>query len=391
MISENKRRWLTQVYALAIKEYLQIFRDITLMVFMVYAFTGDVYFAGSGVTLQLRNAATIVYDADRSQASRDLVRQFRPPYFSVEDAISMPSFPVSGDPSRGGDSELARGDAMISLAIPHGFERRLLRDESQSLQMRVDTTHSIPGYLASMYSARIVNDFAMRSSPLLSQLPPSVTDFFPPLRDEYRTLFNPNQDEGWFMSVSQLLNVITVFAILLPGAALVRERERGTIEQLTVSPLSPFQILLPKVFAMTSIVLLGTFLSWFFVLRPVFHVPSRGGFPLFVAVTVLYVVTSTSLGLLAATIARNMAQIGMLTIFLVAPMIFLSGAWTPPEAMPAWLRVGTLAFPLHHYINASYAILFKGAGLSIIWPSCLAIAGLGSVNVLFTLRRFRGI
>lgn len=138
--------------------------------------------------------------------------------------------------------------------------------------------------------------------------------------------------------VFELLNIVTVFSILLPAAAMVREKERGTVEQLLVSPLSPFQIVFPKVLAMTLVIVLGSALALFGVLQLGFAVPVRGSAVLFLLLTALYVFTTAGLGLAAATLARNLAQVGMLSILILAPMIFLSGAWTPPEAMPAWLR-----------------------------------------------------
>jgi ABC-2 type transport system permease protein len=160
----------------------------------------------------------------------------------------------------------------------------------------------------------------------------------PQVQNDIRVWYNPNQEDSWFMGISEMLNIATVFAVLLPAAAMVREKERGTVEQLIVSPLSPFGILLPKVVSMTGVILCGVALSLFLVLIPVFAIPVKGSLLLFFALSGLYVFTTAGLGLFAATIARNLAQAGMLSILILAPMLFLSGAWTPPEAMPGWLR-----------------------------------------------------
>jgi ABC-2 type transport system permease protein len=154
------------------------------------------------------------------------------------------------------------------------------------------------------------------------------------VQNDIRVWYNPNQEDSWFMGISEMLNIATVFAVLLPAAAMVREKERGTVEQLIVSPLSPFGILLPKVVSMTGVILCGVALSLFLVLIPVFAIPVKGSLLLFFALSGLYVFTTAGLGLFAATIARNLAQAGMLSILILAPMLFLSGAWTPPEAMP---------------------------------------------------------
>ena len=187
------------------------------------------------------------------------------------------------------------------------------------------------------------------------------------------------------MSISELLTVITLFSMLLPAAAMVREKERGTVEQLLVSPLNGFQVMFPKVLAMTIVIILLTGLSLVLVLRGIFDVPFKGSIGTFFAVTTLYVFTTSGLGLLVATIARNMAQAGML----IAPMLFLSGAWTPPEAMPWFMRQLMGLSPLHYYIDASFGILLKGSELRQIAPQILGMTVLGGINFGIGLWRFR--
>ncbi len=180
-----------------------------------------------------------------------------------------------------------------------------------------------------------------------------------------------------------------ITAVVSTALSVVREKERGTIEQLLVSPLTPMQIMLPKVFAMTFVILLGTGLSFLLVLKPVFGVPFRGSVALFLLITAFYIVALSGLGLFIATIARNLAQVGMLAILLIAPMIFLSGAWTPPEAMPVVMRYAMFISPLYYYIDAAYGIVLKGAGLDVLWPSVLGILVFGSVTAALGLWRFR--
>jgi len=281
------------------------------------------------------------------------------------------------------------GHALMVLDIPPKFQESLLRGEPAGVQLQIDATHSVLGFLGASYAAQIVGEYGLEAGLAREGLSAADLQSVPRIDDRHRVWFNPNQDDGWFMSLSELLNIITLFAILLPAAAMVREKERGTVEQLLVSPLTSFQIMFPKVVAMTAVILVATTLSLFLVIKPIFHVPFKGSLPLFFAVTTLYVFTTAGLGLFAATIARNLAQAGMMTILILAHMLFLSGAWTPPEAMPAWLRQGMLISPLHYYMDASFAILLKGAGLDIIWKSILGIVVLGSTVFGFGLWRFR--
>jgi ABC-2 type transport system permease protein len=374
------RLWVRRLGVMIAKEYLQLGRDLVILGFTLYAFTVDVYLAGSGVSLSLRNAATVVYDADRSYASRELVSRFQPPYFEITGYLAHSSDTVR---------MLDDGEAMIALEIPPRFEADLLRGSPTSVLMQVDTTNTVLGLLASSYATQIVGTYGLEASMSRTGLGPGALSDAPTIVDDHRVWFNPNQNDTWFMSISELLLLITVFGMILPAAAMLREKERGTIEQLLVSPLSPLQIMFAKMLSMTTVILALTALSLFFVLRAVFDVPVRGNLALFFGVTALYALTICALGLLIATFARNLAQGGMLIVLVLAPMIFLSGAWTPPEAMPAFVRNLMLASPLHYYIDASYGILLRGASVSMLRTELLGIVLLGSVSFTLALIRFR--
>lgn len=374
------RIWLTRMRVMTSKELLQLSRDTILIFFTVYAFTVDIYLAGSGVSLSLNNAAMVVYDGDHSYASRELISRFRSPYFNQLGTLERPSDTIE---------MLDRGDAMVALDIPENFEASLLRNEPVSVQMQLDTTNTVLGLLASAYSQQIIARFSLEMAMQQQGLSPDVAIAGPVLIDSHRVWFNPNQNDAWFMSISELLTVITLFAMMLPAAAMVREKERGTIEQLVVSPLSAFQVMFPKVLAMTLVILLLTALSLVVVLHFIFEVPFKGSLITFFTVTALYVFTTSGLGLLVATVARNMAQAGMLIILLIAPMIFLSGAWTPPEAMPDVMRYLMTLSPLHYYIDASYGVFLKGADLKTLMPQIIGMTILGGINFSLGLWRFR--
>lgn len=372
--------WWRRLGVMTAKEIRQLLRDPVLLSFLAFVFTVNVYLQGSSVSLQLNRAAMVVQDADHSAASRELIHRFRPPYFRLDGEV---------DDSRQAIGLLDKGEAMVALDIPPRFEEALLAGKTASVLMQVDATHTAPAFLASSYAARIVSQFGLETALAREGLSGGGLEEVPVIIDDQRVWFNPNQKDTWFMPISELLEGITLFSILLPAAAMVREKERGTVEQLLVSPLSPFQIMFPKVIAMAGVILAGVSLSLFAVLGLVFQVPMRGSLPLFYVVTTLYIFANAGLGLFIATIARNLAQVGLLSLLILAPIILLSGTWTPPEAMPGWLRAGTLVSPLRHYIDAAYGILLKGAGLDLLWDSVLAIALLGSGIFAFGLWRFR--
>lgn len=373
--------WCRRLQVMTVKELLQLARDPVLLALILYGFTLNVYLAGSGAfSPQLKNATLVIRDSDQSLASRELIHRFHEPEFRLVGEVSS---------GRQSTAMLDRGEAMIVLDIPLRFEESLLRGEPASVQLQVDANNPVLGYLAASYGARIVGEFGRDFAEKHNRPGVGSLRTIPVIRDEQRVWYNPNQLDPWFTCIGELLEMITVLAMMLPAAAVVREKERGTIEQLMVSPLTPFQILFPKVLAMTAVIVVGTALSLFAVLHLAFDVPFRGSLPLFFAVTVLYVFTTAGIGLLISTVARNLGQVGLLTILLFLPMNLLSGMWTPPEAMPVWVRLLMHASPLYYYIEVSYGILLKGVGLEVLWDSVLSIGLLGGVVFGVGLWRFR--
>lgn len=370
--------WGGRLRVMTVKELLQLSRDSVLILFMIYTFTADIYLGGKGVSFELRHAATFFLDNDHSHTSRELMDRFRPSSFDFSGEVSSPAEGVA---------LLDRGDAMVVFDIPPRFEELLLTGKPTSVQVQIDSTNSVLGLLAGSYCGSIVSAFGMEAGLRRMGLTSESLQHMPVIVNDQRVWFNPNEDDRWFMSIAELLNVVTLFAMLLPAAAMVREKERGTVDQLLVTPLSTLQIMLPKVLAMTLVIMIGVNISLFCVMRPFFHVPIRGSVNLFMAVTALYVFATSGLGLLIATIARNLGQAAMLTVMSYGPMIFLSGAWTPPEAMPKLFRMLMVTSPLHHYIDVSFGVLLKGAGVSLLWDSILGIAAFGAV--LFGLGMWR--
>lgn len=375
------RLWWLRLRVMTVKELLQLSRDPVLLIILVWFFTADIYIAGSGISMDLRHATLAVLDRDQSEASRELIQRFRPPYFRLQGQL---------DSGRQGIQRLDQGESMLVLEIPPHFERDLEAGESVAVQLQVDTTNTVLGTLASSYAAQIVGRYGADRARDQLGITDAQLAAMPRIEDRHRVWYNPNQTDPWFMSISELMTVITMLSLMLPAAAAVREKERGTIEQLAVSPLTPFQILFPKVIAMTLAILAGTAVALFLILFPIFHVPVKGSLPLFFAVTALYVLAVSGLGLFIATISRNLGQVSMLVIVILMPMLLLSGAWTPPEAMPALLRQLMVISPLYWFIELGYGILLKGAGLDVLWDSVLGLSLLGGLIFGFGIARFRG-
>ncbi len=371
--------WWSRLTAMTIKELLQLGRDGYLVFAIVFLFTIDILMTGN-VRLELNHATVVVHDADHSQASRELIYRFRPPYFQLGGEILD---------NRQSASLLDQGQALVVLTIPPDFQKNILEGTPTDVQLLVDTSNTVLGSLAASYSAQIIGQYSFDTALARLGATEKSLESIPMLKDEHRIWYNPNQNDQWFIPIAELLTVITILAIMLPAAAAVREKEHGTIEQLIVSPLTPVQILLPKIISMTLVILLGTAVSLLLVLVPVFHIPIKGSLPLFFAVTALYAIATSGLGLYIATVSRNLAQAAMLAILILMPMIFLSGAWTPPEAMPDGMRQAMFLSPLYYFIEMGYGILLKGAGVDILWDSLLGLTLLGIVIFSFGVWRFR--
>ena len=264
---EAVRLWALRLFVMTRKELLQLGRDIPLLLFLLYSFSLAVYINAAGIAMQLHHATLVVHDGDHSESSRELIHRFREPYFRFNGEVRHP---------KEGVARLDRGTAMVLLDIPPRFHESIRGREPVAVQLQVDTSNAPQGLSAASYAARIVGGFS--SDLTLSRLgAPSGDDMrMPVVNSAHRVWFNQDQDETWFQSISHILRMITLFAFLLPAAALVREKEHGTVEQLLVSPVTPLQIMLSKVLAMTLVILAATALAIVTVLKPVFGVPVKG-------------------------------------------------------------------------------------------------------------------
>lgn len=372
--------WWHRLAVMTRKEMLQLFRDVPIVAFLVYSFTLAIYITGNGIRSQLHDASLLVHDGDHSVSSRELIHRFQAPFFRLSGEVLD---------SREALQQLDQGTAIALLEVPARFHEQLVTGEPTAVQLLVDTTNSPNGLSVASYAARIVAQFRQESVLNRVESADESSQDVPLIMSDHRVWYNQDQNEAWFECISHLLRQITIFALLLPAAALVREKERGTVEQLLVSPLTPFQIMISKILAMTAVILCATAIGLFGVMQPVFGVPIRGSIWLFFSLTALFVVTTACMGLAAATLARNQGQVGMMTLLVAAPMLMLSGITAPIEAMPTWVRSLMALSPLRYYIEIANGILLKGVGLNILWDSVLTMAALGVMLFGFSLWRFR--
>jgi len=381
-ISEDWMVAWQRIRVMTRKEVQQLLRDGILMGFVLYAFTGDIFVAGSGMKMELSNAKMIVLDADQSPVSRELISRFHGPEFNVIGSANSPEHALQ---------LLDHGKAMILIDIPSGFQDDLIKGRQASIQLQTDSSNSVLGTWANSYAAQIIGGFALEQS--LGALgiggdgsgPMPV----PMVDDRHRVWFNPNSVDKWFIPVVEMMTMVTMLSVMLPAAAMVREKERGTIEQLLVSPLTPMQILFPKVISMTIVIMIGITLALFVVLRPAFDLPIRGNLFLFYFLSAIYVFTMSGVGMALSTVVNNMAQVGMMVILFLAPMLMLSGTFVPYEGMAPAIRWIMFVSPLHYYVEITLGILLRGAGIDILWPNIIPMTGIGAVVFTLSLLRFR--
>jgi ABC-2 type transport system permease protein len=261
----------------------------------------------------------------------------------------------------------------------------VLAGRHPGLQVDVDATAMVQAGLGSGYAQQIITseiaDFVSRTQ----GTPRS------PVNLVVRIEFNPNVMTAWFTSVMGIINNVTMLAIILSGAAIVREREHGTMDHLLVMPLTPFEIAMAKICANALVITAAVGLSLFFVVRMMLAVPIAGSVPLFMLGVVIYLFFATAIGIFLGTVARSMPQLGLMFMLVFLPMNMLSGSNTPLESMPPWLAFVMQGSPSTHFVSFAQSILYRGAGLAVVWPQFLATAAIGSLFFGLALLRFRRV
>jgi ABC-2 type transport system permease protein len=368
-----------RVFGLIRKEFAQIFRDRALVIILLWAFTAAVYTSGKGRSTEVTNLPAGVFDLSRSPASRELLSHLQPPYFKIVGYLSREAEITEW---------LDAGKASMIIVIPPDFQRKVDGAGQATVQVISDGALAMPATVSIAYVAAISGAYSM--SVLEQRAGAGYTmGNLPGIDERLRVRFNPNMLSSWFAGLLELLNMFTMVSLLLTAANLVREKEHGTLEQLLVSPARPVEIFVAKIIPTVVLVLSMSSLSFLLVLVPVFHVPIRGSLLLFYVASALYVFAMTSMGIAIAVVARNLAQALMIMILILQPMIFLSGAWNPPEAMAPWMRAVSMLSPLRYFIDLGYGVILKGNDLSLVASDIAGIIVLATVLFGFSLAWFR--
>ena len=367
------RKTLLNILWLGLKEIRSLMRDKVMVLFVVYAFTFTIYTQATGTSSEVNNASIAFVDEDGSALSKELFNAFYPPRFKFPRLIGSDEAQAAMD----------RGTLMFVVVVPPRFERDLRTGRNPALQVNIDATAMQQAGIGAGYIKNIVND---RVASYLKR-----TDVSPekPIQLVVRKLFNPNAISSWFKSVVAIINQISLLTVVLTGAAVIREREHGTLEHLLVMPLTAFEIAMAKVWANSLVILVATGASLFLVVQMVLKVPFAGSVFLWFLGVVLYLFFATALGIFLGTISRSMAQFALLIILVIVVLMLLSGGSTPVESQPKWLQVLTFLLPSRHFVSFSQVIIYRGGGLRAVWLQFLMVSAVGLAFFVYSLGLFR--
>jgi ABC-2 type transport system permease protein len=365
---------LANIFWLGTKELRSFARDYTLLALVAYAFSLAIMAQAQSRSQEVNNASLAILDEDHSELSRRIAHAFLPPYFQAPQPIAERDIVPAMDAGR----------YTFVLDIPPNFARDVLAGRRPSVQLDVDATAMVQAGLGAQYIQQIVTT---EVASFVSRSEGAAT----PVDLVVRIAFNPNVETSWFTSVMGIINNVTMLAIVLAGAAVVREREHGTMDHLLVMPVTPFEIAMAKIWANGLIIVVAVGLSLYLVVRGMLHVPIAGSVPLFLAGVAIYLFFATAIGLFLGTVARSMPQLGLLYLVVYLPLAMLSGSNTPLESMPAWLATLLQVSPTVHFVSFAQAILYRGAGFAVVWPKFAAVGAIGAVFLTLALLRFRRV
>jgi ABC-2 type transport system permease protein len=367
-------RAVWHIFQLGLKELLSLAADPVLLFLIGYVFTFSVYTPAKSAVMDVINASIAIVNEDDSKASRLVRDAMLPPLFLPAQEIGF------GDINHAMD----RGLYTFVVDIPPNFEADIIDDNPPTVQVVTDATAMSQAGRGPSYIQQIIEN--------------TVRDLWPGRTDpanqalvglETRARFNPNMQQSWFVAVNQVINNISVLAIFLTGAAVLREREHGNIEHLLVMPLRPFELMFAKIWANGMVVVLAAMASLFLVVKGAIGVPIAGSIPLFALGLGVYLFSVTALGIMLATIVNSMPQFGLLAFPVYIVMSLLSGGQTPLESMPMVLQKIMQFVPSTHFVAFSQAVLFRDATPAMVWPSLLKMFLIGAAYSVYTLSRFR--
>ena len=365
---------MKRVLCLMRKEFLELRQEPRLFSIVIMAPLIQLTMLGYAATTDVRNVPVVVVDQDRSSASRDLIARFDvSENFTIIDTVS------SVDQI---DAYLDSGRAWMALVIDAHYGERIRTGRSAVVQVVADGTDANSTNVALGYAGALISGYSRELAAETGQ-----GTAIPLVDADIRVWFNPSLESRYFMIPGILALVLLVVTTTLSSMAIVREKEVGTLEQLNVTPIARWELIVGKLVPYAALGMVDVLLvvavavGWF-------EVPLRGSFALLLLMCLVYLLTALGLGLFVSTVSRTQQQAMMTTaFFFLVPMIFLSGFVFPIENMPALVQPVTYLIPLRYFLVILRGIFLKGVGLAVLWPDALALFAWGvGILILATLR-----
>lgn len=364
---------LSNIFWLGVKDLRTLSKDLMMILFIIYSFGLSIYMQSTGAGETVNNASVAIVDEDHSSLSRSIAGLFYPPYFQAAKMIS------AADIDRGMDNGLYT----LVIVIPPHFEADVRKGRDIEVQVNADANAVQQASLGSGYIQNMVTDEVTRYRQEAQQTTGLPSDLV------VRRAFNANGTQSWFRAIVGLADQLSMLIIILTGAALLREREHGTIEHLLVMPLTAFEIALAKVWSSGLVIFIGFICSLLFVVEGLLDVPIAGSRGVLLLGTLIYIFATAAIGIFLGTLARTMAQFALLMMMAVMPMMMLSGGMSPIESQPQWVQYVTWFFPSRHYVSFMQAIVYRGAGLDIVWKEFVTVLVMGVTFIAMSLLLFR--
>ena len=360
------------------KEFYQIRQDRRMLFVSVMGPFVQVILLGYAATTDIKNSTLVVCDLDRTEESREFIRGFtNTTYFIGRYAVDVPG---AVDPI------IEDGRASIGLVIPSGFARKGLAGETAQVQVILDGTDANTANILLGYAGQIVASYSQRVTaqylPLMRQA--RIGRILP----EPRIWFNPDLLSSYYMVPGVVALVLMLITMMLTSLGIVKEKEIGTLEQLMVTPIRPYQLIIGKLipFAVIGFIDVVIVLA---IARFWFEVPLVGSLPLLFALSGLFILTTLGLGLFISTIARSQQQAMLISqFFFFIPFVFLSGFAFPVANMPRIIQCATYVIPLRYFLEIVRGVFLKGAGMAELWGQALALLGIGILILSLSVMRF---
>ena len=363
------------------KEFLQFKRDPKMFGIVLVAPVVQLIFLGYAATLDVNSVHILFMDTDKTETSRNFIERFESSgFFSIE---------YYADNYDDLTEQINKANVLVGFVIPKNFSKNINRNETVKLQAIFDgsdgnTANIAAGYIGkiiSKYSQDIIIDYRNRSGLKINPVGQ--------ISAEIRTWYNPYLKTRYFMVPAIVALLVSIITLLLTSLAVVKEKEIGTLEQIIVTPIKSYQLIIGKLVPFIILGLISVILV-IIMMNVLFGIPVRGSVTFLIVASFFYILSTLGLGLFVSTISKTQQQAMMIAIFVIMmPMIYLSGFAFPIENMPDILQYVSYLIPLRYYITIIRSVVLKGTGIIDLWQELVVLFFMGTAILYLSSLRFK--